>query len=98
MTGANTIPDEIIVGVGLHIKIHYMAESHDEANVIIVNRVMSADRHGYKTNHIVCDDTDVFVLQLHFYKTLNITTELIMVPTSYKPSNVAVMRLTLVSW
>ncbi len=46
MTGANTIPDEITVGVGLHIKRHGMAKSHEEANVTIVNQVMSAARHA----------------------------------------------------
>ncbi len=60
-----------------------------EAHVIIVSQVMSAARHGYKTIHIVYDDTDVYVLLVHFYKTLNIITGLLVVPTSYKPRNVA---------
>ena len=34
-----------------------MAKRHQEANDIIVNQVMSAARHGYKTIHIVCVDT-----------------------------------------
>ena len=58
ITGANAIPGETMVGV--RIKRHDMAKSR-EANVIIGNQVMSAARHGYKTIHIVCDDTYEFV-------------------------------------
>ena len=43
---------------------------------------MSAARQGRKTIHVVCDDTDVFVLLIHFYKTLQIINQKIMVPTS----------------
>jgi hypothetical protein len=63
-----TGPDDITMG--LHIKRHHMANSHEEADVIIVNQVMSAARQGYKTIH---NCTDVFVLLVHFYKTLNNT-------------------------
>ena len=59
-----------------------MGNSYEEADVIVVNQVMSAASQGYKTIHIVCDNTDVFVLLVHFYKTLNITSELLMVPSS----------------
>ena len=58
-----------------------MVNSHEEADVIVVNQVMSTASRGYKTIHIVCDDTDVFVLLVHFYKTLNITSELLMLST-----------------
>ena len=58
----------------------------EEANV---NHVMSVARHGFKTIHIVCDDTDVFVQVVNFNKTLNITTELRMMPTIYTPRNEA---------
>ena len=66
-----------------------MANSHEEADVIIINQVMFTDREGYKTIHMECDDTDVFVVLVHFYKTLNITSELLMVPTSSKTRTVA---------
>lgn len=56
--------------------------SHDEADVIIVNQVMSAARH------IVCDNTDVFVILIHFYKTLNITIELFMIPPTRNVANI----------
>ena len=32
-----------------------------ETDVIIINEVMSAARQGYKTFHIVCDDSNVFL-------------------------------------
>ena len=61
---------------------HDMATSHEEADVTVVNQVMFAARQGRKTIHVVCDDTDVFVFLIHFYKTLQITNQIIMVPTS----------------
>ena len=79
ITSPNTIPDEITMGV--HVKRHDMGNRYEEADVIVVNQVMSAASQGYKTIHIVFDNTDVFVLLIHFYKTLNITSELLMVPT-----------------
>ena len=56
ITGPNSIPDEITTGV--HAKRHDMGNSHEEADVIVVNQVMSAASQGYKTIHIVCDNTD----------------------------------------
>ena len=76
ITGPNTIADEITMGV--HVKRHDMGNSHEEADVIVINQVMSAASQGYKTIHIVCDNTDVFVLFVHLYKTLNITSELLI--------------------
>ena len=55
-----------------------MGNSHEEADVIIVNQVMSAARQGYEIINIVCEDTDgFFSLLVNFYKTLNITSELL---------------------
>ena len=53
-----------------------MGNSHEETDVIVVNQVMSAPSQGYTTI-----DMGVFVLLVHFYKTLNITSEIPMVPT-----------------
>ena len=80
ITGSEIVLIEVTMGV--HIKRHDMANRHEEADVIMVHRVMSAARQGRQTIHIVCDDTDVFVLLIHFYKTLQITNQIIMVPTS----------------
>ena len=59
-----------------------MSNKHEETDVIIVNQVMYAARQGCNIIHVVCDDTDVFVLLVHFYNALNIASELLMVPTS----------------
>ena len=48
--------------ISLCSKRHDMANRHEEADVIVVNQVMSAARQGSKNIHAVCDDTDVFVL------------------------------------
>ena len=42
---------------------------------------MSAASQGYKTIDIVCYNIDVFEILVHFYKTLNYTSELLVVPT-----------------
>ena len=80
ITGSETVPNEVTIGV--HNQIHDMANSHEETDVIVVNQVISAARQGRKTIHVVCDDTFAFVLLIHFYKTLQITNQIIMVPTS----------------
>ena len=69
--------------MGVYMKRHDLANNHEEA-----------DRQIYKTIHFACDDTDVFVLLVHFYKILNITNELFMVPTGSKTRNVANIGIT----
>ena len=44
IAGANAVPYEITVGV--HIKRYDMHNSHEEADVIIVNQVLSSARQG----------------------------------------------------
>jgi len=70
--------------MGVHINRQDMAIKHEEADVIFVNQFISATREAYNTIHIICDDTDVFVILLHFYDKLNFENELLMVPTSSK--------------
>lgn len=82
ITGPCPTPDEVCMGI--HIQRHDMTITHEEADVIMVNQVISAAREGSEIIHVVCDDTDVFVLLLHFYNLLNLTIELFMVPTSSK--------------
>ena len=72
-------------------KRHDMANSHEEAHVIIVNRVMSAARHGYKTIDIVCDDTCVCTIGTFLQ-----TTEHYYLWSQHMTS--LEMWLTLVSW
>ena len=67
---------------GVHIKRHDMNVRHEEADVIIVNHVALGVEEGYKTIHVICDDTDVFVLS-HFYMAHSMTIDLFMMPTSH---------------
>ena len=52
--------------------------SHEEADVIIIHQMVKAAASGVKIINIVCEDTDVFVLLLHFYTKLNLTCHLTM--------------------
>ncbi len=41
--------------------------THEEADVIIVNQLVDLADKGASNIRVVCDDTDVFVLLIHFY-------------------------------
>ena len=56
--------------------------THEEADVIIVQRVIHLSNRGVDTIQVICDDTDVFVLLLHFYVKLSLTSELSMIGTT----------------
>ena len=81
ITGPDSVPIEI--SQGLEIGRHDMEIKHEEADAIIINQVASAASQGSHDIHVVSDDTDVFILLLHYYKSLNLTC-LIMKPTSSK--------------
>ncbi|XP_078661436.1 uncharacterized protein LOC144905583 [Branchiostoma floridae x Branchiostoma belcheri] len=51
---------------------------HEEADVIIVQQMVKAAESGARRINIVCEDTDVFVLLLHYYAQLNLTCRLTM--------------------
>ena len=59
---------------------HELRTLHEEADVVIVNRLIWAVRdENPATNVLVkCDDTDVFVLLVHYYSKLNRTCCLMM--------------------
>ena len=46
------------------VDLHY---THEEADIIIVNQLMIVAENGASNICVVCDDTDVFVLLIHFY-------------------------------
>ena len=55
---------------------------HEEAYVIIVNQAYDAVlQNGVGRVHVVCDDTDVFALLAYFFRKLNITADIEMLPT-----------------
>ena len=44
-----------------------LRNTHEEADVIIVNQLVDLAVRGAQTISVVCDDTDVFILLIHFY-------------------------------
>jgi len=67
ITGEEPSPFEVNPG-GTVINRRDMETHHEEADVIIIQQLLLIDAENH--NHsvcIVCDDTDVFVLLLHYY-------------------------------
>ena len=59
-----------------------ITNTHEEADVIMVNQVYDADlQNGVPGAHVVCHDTDVFALLTYFFWKLNITVDIKMLPT-----------------
>lgn len=80
ITGSSQAPSEIHMGV-LIVR-NDLRTSHEEADVIIPQQVVYAASQGATTITVVCDDTDVFVLLLHYYNLKKITCSLLMQGTS----------------
>ena len=55
-----------------------MRNIHGEADVIIVNQLVDLADRGVNNICVVCDDTDVFILMLHFYCGKNLNCGVIM--------------------
>jgi hypothetical protein len=51
---------------GLKIERHDLSSSHEEADIIIAQHAIASSLLG-KSVHVVCDDTDVLALLIHFY-------------------------------
>ena len=56
--------------------------THEEANVIVIKQVVILAYSGKHNIHVVADDTDVFVLLLHYYQLKELTCKLMMVATT----------------
>ena len=41
--------------------------NYSEADVVIVQQVVGVAMQGIRNISIICDDTDIFILLLHFY-------------------------------
>ena len=74
MTGSDPVPVEISSGVVIHR--HDMRTAQEEADTIIVQQVAGVKSH---TVLVVADDTDIFVLLLHFCYHGDITSQVMMV-------------------
>lgn len=77
ITGKDPVPIEI--RNGKEHERHDLKTTHEEADVIIVQHMVHLASTGLTHIRVVCDDTDVFVLLVHFYHQQNLTCELTMV-------------------
>ena len=64
IAGVRHVPVEITDG--LRIDRHDLRPTHEEADILIAQHVVSLSLLG-KPVHVVCDGTDVFVLLVHYY-------------------------------
>jgi len=55
--------------------------THEEADIIIANHVVHITKESASVIHVVCDDTDVFILLVHFYISENLDSDIFMIPT-----------------
>ena len=78
LTGADPVPIEISEG-GVVISWADLATSHEKADNIIVQQVLSCAAENAESKIIVvADDTDVFVLLLHYYHMANLKNVVLM--------------------
>lgn len=65
ITGESQYPVEVTDGIVIERR--DMRCTHEEADLIIVNQVVSAVAEGEKDILVICDDADVYLLLFHFY-------------------------------
>ena len=70
MTGPDPVPIEVSIA-GCKAR-DDLTTLHDEADTIIVSKMLCMVNEGYKLVEVICDDTDVFVLLLHHLKINNL--------------------------
>ena len=80
MTGSGYVPQQIHMGIV--ISRHDLTTSHEEADVIIPQQMVVAADTGTERIAVICDDTDVFFLLLHYYHLKKLSTTLLMEGTS----------------
>ena len=80
VTSQNPVPFEICNGVVLQ-RVD-LRTTHEEADVIIVQQVVKLAEDGVSSMKVICDDTDVFILLIHYYAQEHLTCDLIMCGTS----------------
>ena len=79
ITGPDPVPH--VMEAGAHTRRQDLSVTHEEADVIIANHVVHIARQTPSIIHVVCDDTDVFVLLVHFYSSENLSSDIFMIPT-----------------
>ena len=83
VTGLNDTPIQIHNGVVTELIL--LKTSHEEADVIMINQllwVVTTSGTTKSVKVIICDDTDVFALLIHYVHTENIENTIIMQATN----------------
>ena len=80
VTGPDPTPFEICKG--LVIQRGDLQNTHEEADVILVNQAVHAAKNKVSGVKVIADDTDIFVLLLHFYLQENLSCDFVMASTS----------------
>ena len=65
VTSENSVP--IIIREGKVLPRNDLQNTHKEADVIIINQLVHLAQRNVSNICVVCDDTDVFILLIHFY-------------------------------
>ena len=77
-----SIPMEIFKGVATERR--ELETTHGETDVIIPRQVVDATTQGSTCIKVICDDTDVFILLIHYYQQCLLTCIALMEDTSRK--------------
>ena len=86
VTGQDPTPIEVSDGkVTLR---HDLHTTHEEADVVIVQQMVHVALTGASSIRVISDDTDVFVLLLHFFKSESLTCDLVMLGTCHSRTSV----------
>ena len=80
VTGPASITVEIFKGVAIERR--DLETTHEEADVIIPRQVVDAATHGSTCIKVICDDTDVFILLIHYYQQCSLTCIVLMEGTA----------------
>ena len=65
ITSQELVPVELCNGILTNR--HDLQITHEEADVIIVQQMTKAAQGGANNINVICDDTDVFILLVHYY-------------------------------
>lgn len=76
ITGENPTPIE--VHLGHDYPRDDLKTTHEEADVIIPHQVIDAAENGSKCIKVICDDTDVFALLIHYFKASSVKCSVLM--------------------
>ena len=74
VTGPDPVPFEIYNGTTT--QRNDLRTTHEEADIIIVQQMVHLCSQDIQCVHIISDDTDVFVLLVHFYMLRELTCKL----------------------